>query len=200
MSGTFLNFFECKLSNNIVEVYTIDYKDKETFEELRKKYQDIYFHRFEGNKIYYWKKHKDIIIPTDIGGIRIHLSLDDYPQIFRIMLINSIANYFEKNGAFVKKQKYSSAFEICSNKNIMKNIEGLEVKKILILDSFYSKENKMLGITMSFRTKNRFIWNKKQLSEHGVDTRDLKSDNDNFLKIQIVKIYIKRQYGKPTHL
>ena len=32
---------------------------------------------------------------------------------------------------------------------------------------------------MSFRTKNRFIWNKKQLSEHGVDTRDLKSDNDN---------------------
>ena len=37
----------------------------------------------------------------------------------------------------------------------------------------------MLGITMSFRTKNRFIWNKKQLSEHGIDTRDLKSDNDN---------------------
>ena len=36
MSGTFLNFFECKLSNNIVEVYTTDYKDKETFEELRK--------------------------------------------------------------------------------------------------------------------------------------------------------------------
>ena len=32
---------------------------------------------------------------------------------------------------------------------------------------------------MSFRTKNRFIWNKKQLSEHGIDTRDLKSDNDN---------------------
>lgn len=179
MSGTFLNFFECKLSNNIVEVYTTDYKDKETFEELRKKYPGIYFHRFEGNKIYYWKKHKDSVIPTDIGGIRIHLSLDDYPQIFRIMLINSIANYFEKNGAFVKKQKYSSAFEIYSNKNIMKNIEGLEVKKILILDSFYSKENKMLGITMSFRTKNRFIWNKKQLSEHGVDTRDLKSDNDN---------------------
>ena len=179
MSGTFLNFFECKLSNNIVEVYTTDYKDKETFEELRKKYPDIYFHRFEGNKVYYWKKHKDSVIPTDIGGIRIHLSLDDYPQIFRIMLINSIAIYFEKNGAFVKKQKYSSAFEIYSNKNIMKNIEGLEVKKILILDSFYSKENKMLGITMSFRTKNRFIWNKKQLSEHGVDTRDLKSDNDN---------------------
>lgn len=104
MSGTFLNFFECKLSNNIVEVYTTDYKDKETFEELRKKYPGIYFHRFEGNKIYYWKKHKDSVIPTDIGGIRIHLSLDDYPQIFRIMLINSIANYFEKNGAFVKKK------------------------------------------------------------------------------------------------
>ena len=135
MSGTFLNFFECKLSNNIVEVYTIDYKDKETFEELRKKYPGIYFHRFEGNKIYYWKKYKDSVIPIDIGGIRIHLSLDDYPQIFRIMLINSIANYFEKNGAFVKKQKYSSAFEIYSNKNIMNNIEGLEVKKILILDN-----------------------------------------------------------------
>lgn len=26
MSGTFLNFFECKLSNNIVEAYTTDYK------------------------------------------------------------------------------------------------------------------------------------------------------------------------------
>ena len=178
MSGTFLNFFECKLSNNIVEVYTTDYKDKETYEELRKKYPGIYFHRFEGNKIYYWKKHKDSIIPTDIGGIRIHLSLDDYPQIFRIMLINSIANYFEKNGAFVKKQKYSSAFEIYSNKNISKNIEGLQVKKVLLLDSLYNRENKMLGLTLAFKTQNKFIWNKKQLLEHRIDIRDLKSDKD----------------------
>ncbi len=110
MSGTFLNFFECKLSNNIVEVYTTDYKDKETFEELRKKYPGIYFHRFEGNKIYYWKKHKDSVIPTDIGGIRIHLSLDDYPQIFRIMLINSIANYFEKKWSICKETKIFECF------------------------------------------------------------------------------------------
>lgn len=28
MKGTFLNFFECKLDNNIIEVYSIDYIDK----------------------------------------------------------------------------------------------------------------------------------------------------------------------------
>ena len=55
MNGTFLNFFECKLNNDVVEVYSIDYIDKNHFDELRQKYPDIFFYRFEGNKIYYWK-------------------------------------------------------------------------------------------------------------------------------------------------
>lgn len=61
MKGTFLNFFECKLDNNIIEVHSIDYIDKENLEELRKKYPDIFFYRFEGNKIYYWKKKMIVI-------------------------------------------------------------------------------------------------------------------------------------------
>lgn len=61
MNGTFLNFFECKLDNNLMEVYSIDYMGNENLEYLRKKYPDIFFYRFDGNKIYYWKK-KIIVI------------------------------------------------------------------------------------------------------------------------------------------
>lgn len=42
MNGTFLNFFECKLSNNVAEIYAIDYKNKEDFERVKEKYPDIY--------------------------------------------------------------------------------------------------------------------------------------------------------------
>lgn len=178
MSGTFLNFFECKLSNNIAEIYTIDYKNKEDFESLKEKYHDIYFYRFEGNKIYYWKKNKESMIPHELKGIRIHISLEDYPQIFRIMLINGFGEFFKQKGAFVQKQKYSSVFEIHSNKNICKNIDGLQVKKILLMDSLYNRENKMLGLTLAFKIQNRFMWNKKQMIENGIDVRDLKSDKE----------------------
>ena len=37
MNGTFLNFFECKLDNNLMEVYSIDYMGNENLEYLRKK-------------------------------------------------------------------------------------------------------------------------------------------------------------------
>lgn len=174
VNGTFLNFFECKLSNNIAEIHTLDYKDKDSFNELKNKYPDIFFYRFEGNKIYYWKKYKHSIIPDELKGICIHVSLDDYPQIFRLMLINGISNLFNQNGAFVQKCKYSSTIEIHSNKNVINNIEGLEVKKILLLDSLYSKENKMLGITLAFKNKNTFTWDTKQMIEHRVDIGDLK--------------------------
>ncbi len=42
MNGTFLNFFECKLDNNLMEVYSIDYMGNENLEYLRKNIQ-IYF-------------------------------------------------------------------------------------------------------------------------------------------------------------
>lgn len=178
MNGTFLNFFECKLDNNLMEVYSIDYMGNENLEYLRKKYPDIFFYRFDGNKIYYWKKKNNSDIPIDLKGICVRLALDDYPQIFRVILINSIAEVFKNNGASIYKDRHSSTFEIESNNNVTKTIEGLEVKKILLLDSYYSKENKILGITLAFKTKNIFKWTSKELSQHGIDIQDLSTDNE----------------------
>lgn len=178
MNGTFLNFFECKLDNNLMEVYSIDYMGNENLEYLRKKYPDIFFYRFDGNKIYYWKKKNNSDIPIDLKGICVRLALDDYPQIFRVILTNSIAEVFKNNGASIYKDRHSSTFEIESNNNVTKTIEGLEVKKILLLDSYYSKENKILGITLAFKTKNIFKWTSKELSQHGIDIQDLSTDNE----------------------
>ena len=178
MKGTFLNFFECKLSKEVMQAYCIDYINKEHFDALREKYPDIFFYRFEGSKIYYWKRRKNAIIPVELKGTCIHLKLIDYPQVFKAIVTSSVAELFKNNGAVVHKNKHSSTFEIESNNNATKDIDGLEVKRLLLLDSYYSKESKMFGLTLAFRTKNIFNWTSKEFSQNGIAIEDLSKDND----------------------
>lgn len=178
MKGTFLNFFECKLSKEVMQAYCIDYINKEHFDALREKYPDIFFYRFEGSKIYYWKRRKNAIIPVELKGTCIHLKLIDYPQVFKAIVTSSVAELFKNNGAVVHKNKHSSTFEIESNNNATKDIDGLEVKRLLLLDSYYSKESKMFGLTLAFRTKNIFNWTSKEFSQNGIAFEDLSKDND----------------------
>lgn len=178
MNGTFLNFFECKLNNDVIEAYSIDYIDKKHFDELREKYPDVFFYRFDGNKIYYWKRKKNSSIPSKLKGTCIHLKLIDYPQVFKAIVTSSVAELFKNNGAVVHKNKYSSTFEIESNNNATQDIDGLEVKKLLLLDSYYSKESKMFGLTLAFRTKNIFNWTSKEFSQNGIAIEDLSKDDD----------------------
>ena len=178
MKGTFLNFFECKLSNEVMEAYSIDYIDKEYLDNLREKYPDVFFYRFDGNKIYYWKRKKNSSIPSKLKGTCIHLKLIDYPQVFKAIVTSSVAELFKNNGAVVHKNKYSSTFEIESNNNATQDIDGLEVKRLLLLDSYYSKESKMFGLTLAFRTKNIFNWTSKEFSQNGIAIEDLSKDDD----------------------
>ena len=138
MKGTFLNFFECKLSKEVMQAYCIDYINKEHFDALREKYPDIFFYRFEGSKIYYWKRRKNAIIPVELKGTCIHLKLIDYPQVFKAIVTSSVAELFKNNGAVVHKNKHSSTFEIESNNNATKDIDGLEVKRLLLLAVSYT--------------------------------------------------------------
>lgn len=178
MKGTFFNFFECKLSNEVMEAYSIDYIDKEYLDNLREKYPDVFFYRFDGNKIYYWKRKKNTSIPGELKGTCIHLKLIDYPQVFKAIVTSSVAELFKNNGAVVHKNKHSSTFEIESNNNATQDIDGLEVKRLLLLDSYYSKESKMFGLTLAFRTKNIFNWTSKEFSQNGIAIEDLSKDDD----------------------
>ena len=47
-----------------------------------------------------------------------------------------------------------------------------------MLDSYYSKESKMFGLTLAFKTKNIFSWTNKEFSQNGIDTQDLAKDED----------------------
>ena len=161
-----------------MQAYCIDYINKEHFDALREKYPDIFFYRFEGSKIYYWKRRKNAIIPVELKGTCIHLKLIDYPQVFKAIVTSSVAELFKNNGAVVHKNKHSSTFEIESNNNATKDIDGLEVKRLLLLDSYYSKESKMFGLTLAFRTKNIFNWTSKEFSQNGIAIEDLSKDND----------------------
>lgn len=178
MKGTSLNFFECKFNNDVIEAYCIDYVDKNQFNSLRETFPDIFFYRFEGNKIYFWKKRKNAKIPVELKGTCIHLKLIDYPQIFKTIITNSVAELFKNNGAIVHKDRYSSIFEIESNNNATKAIDGLEVKKLLLLDSYYSNESKMFGLTLAFKTKNIFRWTGKDFAQNGIDMQDLLNEDD----------------------
>lgn len=76
------------------------------------------------------------------------------------------------------KNSHSSTFEIESNNNVTKTINGLEVKKLLLLDSYYSKESKIFGLTLAFRTKNIFSWTSKEFYQNGIDIQDLSKDEN----------------------
>ena len=177
MTGTFLNFFKCNLTNDNIEVMKTDYIDEENYKELQMENKEFFFYRI-GSDIYFWNKTKEEKMPS-FNYIKVHMSLKDYPIIFKIIISNGLAEFFKLRGAEVNRKNYSSLLEINSNKNIADGyISGITINDIRLLDTFYSSQDKVIGITLSTKLKYKFLWNKNEFIHKGIDVADLKYENE----------------------
>ena len=62
MSGLYLNYCFCSLTDSDTDVFSIDYINHEQLSSLRKEYKDICFYR-SGNAIYFWSlKNSDNVL------------------------------------------------------------------------------------------------------------------------------------------
>lgn len=172
MTGTFLNVYECIFENTKIEVMKTEYTSKDSYKKMREENKDFCFFR-NGSDIYFWNNGKEYREPS-FNFNKVHMELQDYPYIFKIILSNGIANFFKEKGLSVRRKKYSSVVEMLnSNNNFAKDIDGLEIFRLMLLDTFYSKEYKLLGITLSTKLKYDFKWNSRQFIDNGIDIKDL---------------------------
>lgn len=180
MTGAFLNVFECIFENTKIEVMKTEYIDKEAYKKLREENKDFYFYR-DGTDIYFWNNSKDYREPK-FEFKKVHMELVDYPYIFKRILSNGISNFFKEKGMSIRRDKYTSTIEMQNtNNNFAKDIPGVVIYRLMLLDTFYSYEQKILGITLSTRLKYDFNWNKDTFIQNGIDIKDLKTKEDKII-------------------
>ncbi len=172
MTGALLNVFECIFENTRIEVMKTEYVDKENYKNLKDENKDFYFFR-DGTDIYFWNNSRDYKEPN-FKFNKVHMELTDYPNIFKRILSNGISNFFKEKEMLIRRNRYSSTIEMLNiNNNFAKEIEGLKIYRLMLLDTFYSYEQNLMGITLSTRLKYDFSWNKDEFIKNGIDIKDL---------------------------
>lgn len=180
MTGAFLNVFECMFENTRIEVMKTEYVDKENYKKLKDENKDFYFFR-DGIDIYFWNNSEDYKEPN-FRFKKVHIDLMDYPKIFKRILSNGISNFFKQKGMSIRRPRYSSTIEMLNSKNnFAKDIQGLEIYRLMLLDTFYSYEQNLIGITLSTKLKYDFNWDKDEFIKNGIDIKDLRTKENTII-------------------
>ena len=180
MTGAFLNVFECMFENTRIEVMKTEYVDKESYKKLKDENKDFYFFR-DGIDIYFWNNSEDYKEPN-FRFKKVHMDLMDYPKIFKRILSNGISNFFKQKGMSIRRPRYSSTIEMLNSKNnFAKDIQGLEIYRLMLLDTFYSYEQNLIGITLSTKLKYDFNWDKDEFIKNGIDIKDLRTKENTII-------------------
>ena len=137
MSGLFLNFFECILSSNEVEVFSLPYNlysSKESLKSLRESNREYSFYKYNYH-IYYWLRQKnEKFIPIENSTLEI-INLIEHPAFASKILEEGLVNFFRKHqGVSVHKNTHSNTWEIESHKDLLHNkIPGLKSSELLLV-------------------------------------------------------------------
>lgn len=86
MSGLYLNYCFCSLTDSDTDVFSIDYINHEQLSSLRKEYKDICFYR-SGNAIYFWSlKNSDNVLAESLSTVKVNINPTEYPSVVSKML------------------------------------------------------------------------------------------------------------------
>ena len=101
MSGLYLNYCFCSLSDSDTDVYSVNYIDQEQLLNLRKENKDICFYR-SGNAIYFWSfDGKDPTLAESLSAIKVSINPTEYPSIVSKMLENRIYDLLKVTDSYV---------------------------------------------------------------------------------------------------
>ncbi len=171
MSGLYLNYCFCSLSNTDSDVYSIDYVNHEQLHNLRKTYNNVCFYR-SGNVIFFWSdNNEDIDVAQKHSAIKVSINSIEYPSIIDKMIENKIYNLFLATG------QYDLYFERYSNNLVVRKkspiymTEALSVYKGAKVSIYHFSQNEKIffGFSISNNLDYVFHWTKKDFASHNID-------------------------------
>lgn len=188
MSGLFLNFYQVDIPLCVTTIDSVAYsgfESKEAFEELRQRYPNLSFYRYD-ERILFWSRADGGKIPNDSSVVNVDFS--ENPKVVSKILERAILDYVALKGYRIFKNKHSNTFGIVSPKDVLNGrIEGLSVNRVVHFSPYFIlKEGRLLvGFLLSTSLKNSFNWTKEEFVKYGIDIVGLKGDDD--------RIYANRQ-------
>ena len=196
MSGLFWNFFKVNFNVESINIKYIPYNgytSKVEFNRLKEDNPDVSFYRKE-NRIYFWPKRANIA--TISGEKTVSVTLKQHPALFARVLEDALVQQFERLQKYnIRLNKYSHTWDFISKKDELQGkIQGLEVNKVVTFSTtFYFKDDCLLfGFSLSCSLKNKFLWNRQDFLNNGVDIKGLKSDGEKiFANKQSLKRFLE---------
>ena len=108
MSGLYLNYCFCSVTDDNADVYSIDYKDKEQLINLRNDKSGICFYR-SGKLIYFWGPDSATeVLAKELNATKVNINCKKYPTLISKMIENKIYDLFDKTRSYILYyEKYS---------------------------------------------------------------------------------------------
>lgn len=171
MSGLYLNYCFCSLSNTDSDVYSIDYVNHEQLHNLRKTYNNVCFYR-SGNVIFFWSdNNEDVDVAQTHSAIKVSINSIEYPSIVDKMIENKIYNLFLATGQYdLYFERYSNNLVVRKKSPIYKT-EALSVYKCAKVSIYHFSQNEKIffGFSISNNLDYVFHWTKKDFASHNID-------------------------------
>lgn len=171
MSGLYLNYCFCSLSDSDTDVYSVNYIDQEQLMNLRKENKDICFYR-SGNAIYFWSFDcKDSTLAERLSAIKVSINPTEYPSIVSKMLENRIYDLFKVTKSYdLYYEKYSHNLVAKKNSPIYKD-DALNIYKCAKVSTYFFYQNDQIyfGFSVSSNLDYSFNWSKNDFANHKID-------------------------------
>ena len=175
MSGLYLNYCFCKMSDSDTDVYSIDYQDHDQLLTLRKEYTNMCFYR-SGNVIYFWSpKGDEASLAKKFSAVKVNINPTEYPSIVSKMLEVKIYELFNSTNSYeLYYEKYSHNL-VAKKKTPIYKDDALSVYKCAKVSAYYFQQDDKLyfGFSVSSNLDYAFSWNKKDFISNNIDAGGL---------------------------
>lgn len=165
MSGLYLNYCFCSLTDSDTDVFSIDYINHEQLSSLRKEYKDICFYR-SGNAIYFWSlKNSDNVLAESLSTVKVNINPTEYPSVVSKMLENRIYDLFKTTEAYdLYYEKYSHNLVAKKKSPIYKDDALCVFQCAKVSTYFFRQDDKIhFGFSVSSNLDYCFNWTKEIL-------------------------------------
>ncbi len=175
MSGLYLNYCFCSVSNDNIDIFCLDYSDKEQLYNLRKEYANICFYR-QGDSIFFWSS-EDISeeILNRLTPKTINISASSHPMLISKMIENKIFSLLKDTGSYELYFKKFSHSLIAKKKVPLYSDEALDVFKCAKISTYFFEENEEIyyGFSVSSSLDYSFKWGKQDFTQNNIDCSGL---------------------------
>lgn len=175
MSGLYLNYCLCKLSNNDTDMYSIDYQNHEQLKTLRKENADICFYR-DGNAIYFWSLNgNEDLLANKLSATKVSVNPIEYPSIISKILDNKIHKLFKDTNSYdLYYERYSHNLVAKKKAPIYKD-NALRIFKCAKVSTYFFQQDDDLyfGFSVSSNLDYAFNWSKKDFTNNNIDAEGL---------------------------